>query len=132
LGFDIPDEHLGLVTYSRRRLVVEVERFSNPRQLDPALARRFLFTKYSHWSYENEVRCFVALEDKDPETNLYFADFSDTLRLSTVIVGAQCTVSRQTLQEALGNLAANVEKFKARLAFKSFRVVLQRDGKLWL
>lgn len=132
LGFDIPDEHLGPINYSRKRLVVEVERFRDPRQLDPDTVRTFLFTKHSHWRYENEVRCFVALEDKDPEKNLYFADFSDKLRLATVIVGAQSSVTRQILTNALGELAPSIETFKVRLAFKSFRVVRQRNAKLWV
>lgn len=131
LGFDIPDKHLGEVVYSRRRLVAEAEAFRDPKQLDPEIARRFLFTKYSHWRYENEVRCFVTLKDKDPETSLYFAEFSDNLRLKLVIVGALSSVTRETLQTALGDLSPSVETFKARLAFKTFRVVRQRDRKLW-
>lgn len=131
LGFDIPDEKLGAVAYSRARLVVEAEKFRNPRELSADTVRQFLFTKYSHWRYENEVRCFVTLEERDPETNLYFAEFSDNLRLAVVVVGAQSTVSRETLRNALGDLAASVEAFKARLAFNTFRVVRQRNAKLW-
>lgn len=131
LGFDIPDENLGFVSYSRRRLVVEAESFRNPRQLSVEAVTKFLFTKYSHWRYENEVRSFVTLEEKDPEKGLYFADFSDKLRLTTVVVGAQSSITRETLGNALGGVAAAVETFKARLAFKTFRVVRQRDPKLW-
>lgn len=132
LGFDVPDEHLGEVTYSRKRLVVETERFRAPREIGAETVTRFLFTKYSHWRYENEVRCFVALEERDPETGLYFAEFSDNLRLSAVIVGAQATISRRDIQDALGDLAPDVETFKARLAFKTFRVVRQQNSKLWV
>jgi hypothetical protein len=131
LGFDIPDEHLGAITYSRKRLVVETENFRNPRQLDAETVTRFLFTKYSHWRYENEVRSFVTLEEKDPEKNLYFASFSDQLSLTTVILGAQSSISRAELREALGEFSGKVEAFKARLAFKTFRVVRQRNAKLW-
>ncbi len=132
LGFDIPDEHLGTVTYSRRRLLVETESFRNPSELHPDIVKRFLFTKYTHWRYENEVRCFVTLEDRDPEKNLYFADFSDKLSLAMVIVGAESNVTREILQNALGDLAPSVETFKARLAFKSFKVVRQRNSRLWV
>ena len=131
LGFDVPDEHLGAVTYSRKRLLVETERFRDPRQLTPETVTKFLFTKYSHWRYENEVRSFVSLEEKDAEKNLYFADFSDKLKLTTVVVGAQSNVTRQHLREALGNTAPAVSTFKASLAFKTFRVVRQRKSTLW-
>lgn len=132
LGFDVPEEHLGEVTYSRKRLIVEAEQFRDPRSLDIDLAKRFLFTKYAHWRYENELRSFVTLENEDPVTGLYFAEFSDKLKLAVVIVGAQSTISRQTLQAALGDIALSVETFKARLAFGSFRVVRQKDQKLWV
>ncbi len=132
LGFDIPDALLGAVNYSRKRLVVETESFHNPRELSPDTVTRFLFTKYAHWRYENEVRSFVTLEEKDPEKDLYFAEFSEKLRLAVVIVGAQANITRERLREALGDLAPCIEAFKARLAFKTFRVVRQRNSKLWV
>jgi len=91
---------------------------------------KFFFTKYSHWRYENEVRSFVTLEDKE-QNNLYFADFGEKLRLAVVIVGAQCNVSCSLVHEALGDLTPFVEVFKARLAFQTFRVVRQRKSTLW-
>jgi len=132
LGFDIPDEHLGAVNYSRKRLVVAAEKFQHAAEIDIETLTRFLFTKYSHWKYENEMRSFVTLDEKDPDTNLYFCEFSDSLRLSTVIVGAQSSITRIALNEALGELSKDVKTFKARLAFNSFRVVRQRNSKLWV
>ena len=132
LEFDIPDENLGAIAYSRKRLVVETEQFRHPRELDEETLKRFLFTKYSHWRYENEVRCFVSLEEKDPQKKFYFAQFSDNLRLLKVIVGAHSTVTRDELGAALGDAGSNVKMIKAQLAFKTFRVVTQRDPRLWV
>ncbi|MDG4475044.1 DUF2971 domain-containing protein [Thiovibrio frasassiensis] len=132
LGFEVPDECLGQVHYSRKRLVADLEKLSNPSSLALDEARKFLFTKYSHWRYEKEHRSFVTLEDKDPETGLYFVDFSDRLRLESVIVGARSTASRADIRSALGELATGVEVFKARLAFKKFKVVRQRKQQLWV
>lgn len=131
LGFDIPDEHLGQVSYSRKRLVVSAESFRNHQELNREALAKFLFTKYSHWRYENEVRAFVTLEEKDQENSFYFANFSEKLRLTTVILGAKSVVTRETLRDALGELSAGVEMFKTRLAFNTFRVVRQRNPKLW-
>jgi hypothetical protein len=63
---------------------------------------------------------------------LYFAEFSDKLSLKQVIVGAESTVTRQELAAALSDLAQTVEAFKARLAFRSFRVVRQQNPRLWV
>lgn len=73
----------------------------------------------------------MTLEDKDPENGLYFAEFNENRRLTTVIVGAQSRIARAELYDVLGDLAHTVETFKARLAFKTFRVVRQRNTKLW-
>jgi hypothetical protein len=130
-GFDIPDEHLAPVNYSGRRLAVEALTLLTPSQIDATTATKFLFTKFSHWKYESEMRLFVTLEDQDP-SGLYFADFSELLTLKQVIVGAESGVTRKELADALGDLAGSVEGIKARLAFASFSVVRQKDAKLWL
>ncbi len=79
-----------------------------------------------------EVRSFVTLKDRDLETNMYFTDFSGKLKLAKVIVGAESTLTREAVLAALKDLATSVELIKARLAFKSFRVVRQRNRKLWV
>jgi hypothetical protein len=131
LGFDIPDGHLSKVIYSRKLLEVDAQRILTNRQLDFETATKLLLTKYSHWRYENEVRAFVNLHVLVPERGMYFAEFSDSLRLAKVIVGAESALTRLEVNEALGDLASSVDVFKARLAFKSFKVVRQRMQELW-
>lgn len=132
LGFDIPDEKLGEVNYSPSRLVVDDEVWSNPNLVPPYEAKKLLFTKYEHWQYEDEIRCFVTLEEKEHESGLYFAEFSEDLKLVSVIVGAKSDVSRATLSETLGDLEPSINYFKARLAFRSFEVVKQQNKKKWI
>ena len=131
LGFDVPDEAIGPVSYSGKRLEAKIEELTAPRLLDEQKAVSLLFTKYSHWHYENEVRALVTLEDCDPQTHLYFAKFSDRLRLREVIVGVASTTTRAAISDALGSLAPTVAARKARLAFGSFRVVRQNNERLW-
>lgn len=131
LGFEVASSSVGAVAYSRKRLVVQLEHLQRPSELSEEYVRKLLFTKYSHWRYENEYRAFVALEDVDLATGLYFVEFSDDLKLKEVIVGARSTVTRSQLQEALGPLAIDVTSHKARLAFGTFSVVKQKNGKLW-
>jgi hypothetical protein len=131
LAFDIRDELLGEVNYSRRRLAIEAERLLRPRDIDEDTARKLFFTKFSHWRYEAEIRSFVTLEERDQKTGLYFADFSHDVKLVQVIVGAVSQLTRQDITGALRELAPQVECFKVRLAFKSFGVVRQRNASLW-
>lgn len=131
LGFEVPDEILMPVTYSSHRLDLDLMALSGSGQRAEAEMRKMLCTKYSHWRYENEVRCFVRLEEKDPEIGLYFIAFSDQLALKQVIVGHNAATSRTDMTEALGELTQVVSILKARLAFGSFKVVRQRNEKLW-
>lgn len=132
LGFDIPDIHLGKVSYTRKKLILNGKVPTTPQELDLEAVEKALFTKYSHWKYESEVRCYLTLEEIDPITKLYFAEFNDEINLKSVIVGAESNITRSELDDALGDLVPYVEKIKARLAFQSFRVVKQRNERLWI
>jgi hypothetical protein len=132
LGFDVPDECLAIVSYTAKRLARQAESLLTSQTIDENTVRMFLAVKYAHWKYEGEVRCFTELKDKDPITGFYLADFSDSLRLAQIIVGAQSHVSRAELAEALGSSAEGIRPFKARLAFKSFSIVRNKNHSLWL
>jgi hypothetical protein len=133
LGFDLPDgqNQVHRISYSRQRLIAELDKLA-PSSVEAAIEmKKLLFTKYAHWRYEDEVRGFVTLEEQDSATQLYFVKFSEELKLKEVIVGACSTISRNTLHKALGDLSSSVSAIKARLAFKTFRVVRQRNSRLW-
>lgn len=109
-----------------------MEKLKHARQFDDKALIKVFFTKYAHWKYENEVRCFVTLEERDPEKNLYFVDFSDELKLKEVIVGANSPITKIDIQKALGGQLSFVTVFKVRLAFNTFRVVRQKNETLWV
>jgi hypothetical protein len=50
------------------------------------------------------MRAFVALEETDPDKNMYFKRFSSELNLVQVIVGAESTVTRDEISNVLGDL----------------------------
>lgn len=123
LGFDIPDLHLTKVDYVSARIPA-------PTVIDEPFMKGLLATKFEHWRYEEEYRAFVSLTEEIE--GFYYADFSETLKLSEVIVGDQSQIARSRIFEALGDLVAGVEVFKARAAFKSFKVVRQKTAELWV
>ncbi len=131
LGFEVRSDLLIPIKYKAKRLAREAEQLLSEGIIDESIMIRFLSTKYVHWKYESEFRCFVALNDKDPENGLHFADFSDDLRLTHVIVGAKCDLSRSDIQDAIGDSGQEVLVFKSRLAFGSFSVVRNRNQSLW-
>jgi hypothetical protein len=120
LGFDINKAKIKRVSYVKERPIFKA--------IDLSLVHQLLFTKYIDWSYEREVRVFTRLEEKDSETGLYFADFTDDCVLREVIVGPLSNLTHNDLQEALGEHRGQVILTKARLAFNSFNVVKNRLG----
>jgi hypothetical protein len=131
LGFDIPAWILTPVRYRTKRITPRVDLLESRIPEGRKEMLKVLSTKYKHWHYENEVRCFTDLKDQDPVTRLYFADFSPKLVLKEVIVGPLSTVTREELTDALGDLAVKVALFKARLAFKTYTVTRQLNAKMW-
>ncbi len=131
LGFEVPDHLLKPVAYAPRRLLWNRSSVLN----DPEVGERFLedilSTKFSHWRYEQEMRLFVQLDPSTEQGGLYFYNFSSELDLSEVVVGSLSAVSRRDLSDALGKLSNTTVCRKARLAFRSFRVVEQRKASLW-
>jgi len=118
LGFDIPDN-------AGRRVDYVSERLSLPEL--PALdhVTRWVYTKYENWAYEKEIRCCSTLEDKSD--GLYFMEFSESLKLVEVIVGARCKLTRNEILEALRPLD-NVNLIKARPGFNRFEIVEDLRG----
>jgi hypothetical protein len=120
LGFDLNESNAKAVSYVPERPAFEGADLSTINQL--------LYTKYSDWKYEQEVRVFTSLQDKDPESGLYFADFSDNCALREVIAGPLNRLTEDELRAALGEYPIEVGFAKARLAFRSFNVVKNEKG----
>jgi Protein of unknown function (DUF2971) len=131
LGFEIAEESLWRVSYASRRFRLLPDPSKTSGTPDQDSVEKLMLTKYAHWRYERELRMFVPLEKGQSENGLFFHQFAAHMRLAEVIVGALSAVSRNEVTKALGSLVSEVEVIKARLAFRSFRVVRQQDHRLW-
>jgi Protein of unknown function (DUF2971) len=131
MGFDIPDRLLKEVSYLPSRLQFDLPRMQNDPEFAKDFMDRVISSKFTHWRYEKEMRSFVSLDPTTAQNGLYFIDFSADISLTEVIVGSTSSITRSQLGGALGNLARDVKCRKARLAFKSFKVVEQRKASLW-
>lgn len=130
LGFDVPADFAMDVVYTGKRLKFEYD----PSSWDSSPnspGYQAMLTKYKHWSYEKEVRLFGDLGIPDPENGLYFQYFGLHLELKEVAVGYKSEVSRHDLDDHLGDLISQVDSYKVRPAFNSFRMVRNRDDTLW-
>ena len=95
-----------------------------------ALVSRFAMTKYAHWRYEKELRCWASLDPAGPDIQFYH--YGRKIALRHVYIGAQSAITRQMVTDALGDeLTPMVNITTCRLAFRSFQVVTQRNANLW-
>jgi hypothetical protein len=99
LGFDLPDNTIKAVTYVTERPVVQ---FPFTEELE-VISNRLLSTKYVGWQYEEEVRSWLKLIAREPESQLYFCNFSENFQLKEVIAGPLCDISREEIAKALGD-----------------------------
>ena len=127
LGFDVDDRILRTITYSPQRLLLS--QHANSTHLPTAQDEyRLLTTKYERWTYERERRIIVPLAEAVRQSDLYFRKFDQGLELAVVIAGPRCTTTMRAVKEALGGRSDDTEIFKARLAFRTFRVVKNLEG----
>ncbi len=122
LGFEIPRQILHSVRYVDARWPV-------PAALSMKFVERLLYTKFSHWRYEQEYRAFVNLETS--VGGHYYMGFSRDLRLKRVIVGDQSAIRRRDVTDAIQGSESEVEVFRARAAFRTFEVVKNRNESMW-
>lgn len=123
LGFDVSEHLLQPATYSGRRIVLDIKKGLSSGQLNEDLMKKLLNTKYSDWKYEDEVRVFLRLEERDNLTGMYFKEFCEDIVLKQIILGARCRVTKTELNAYINRYDSSIKVIKARLAFKSFRIV---------
>ena len=132
MGFDVDDSQVRQVDYRKTPLKFERQRYLSDPTYAQDFSERLVSTKFDDWRYEDEFRLYVALDPTAESNGLYFFEFSDQLRLVELIIGAGNTTTRDQVNSALGNLARQVVVRKARMAFRTYRIVEQKNPKLWL
>jgi hypothetical protein len=132
LGFEVPKQLLTPVEYTKGRLQLDIEKQLNKATQDAQFGLELMRTKYEDWRYEDELRAIIALNDRDPATGLFFAEFGSHLKLVEVIVGVRSQLSKAAIGAKISDADQPVMLKKARLAFKTFRVVRQNNEAKWL
>src|SRR6266571_6404666 len=123
LGFDVADDLLQDVQYTKDRLPLRFADGNPDKRLEAAFVQDLLHTKYEHWAYEEEVRTFVKLDHSAIENGSYFYPFDSALALREVILGPVCELPIERVRELAHSVYDQVSVIKSRLAFKWFDVV---------
>jgi hypothetical protein len=87
---------------------------------------RMLFTKFDAWSYENELRMFIAQKEEQKQGAFYFAEFDEQIQLRSIVLGARCTTPAKHIEMATAGYSPAITVVRAALSGKSFKVVARR------
>jgi hypothetical protein len=124
LGFDIPDDPAWGSYDMDVRYQPNLLQIRSPEDLNYDFANRWLRTKHESWSYEQEVRIFVALHDPPDEKGLLWFEFGENLQLKEVIIGAQCRAEDSAaVAEALASYSEHIDCSFAYMRADAFLLV---------
>lgn len=132
LGFDIAEggpgsNHNADVLYQPNLLQIR-----RAEDVDLDLANRLLHTKHESWSYEQEVRILVSLNDAPDPKGLRWVEFGPCLILREVIVGAQCHPAiSQKVEESVRPYGDAVKCMWAGMRPDAFLLVKQDHPPHW-
>jgi hypothetical protein len=131
LGFDIPDGSPGEnydtdVLYQPNLLQIR-----RPEDVFD-VASRLLRTKHESWSYEQEVRMFVGLNDPPDAKGLHWIGFGPNLVLKEIIIGAQCLPKdSKEVEDAVKTYEHSVKCSWAGMRRDAFLLVKQDHPPQW-
>lgn len=124
VGFEVDKQSLRPVSYVKNRTPLRLPATHETME-------QLLFTKYRDWSYEEELRGWFRLEQRDASTGHYFYGFDEKIQLREVIAGPLCGTPRATIEAALKGYEDHIRIVKARLAFTTFKVIKNLKGFRW-
>ena len=128
LGFDLLDDWTFPISYKGLRLKEDTEK--GLRENNGSLGHQLITTKYKHWEYEQEVRMIIRLEHAVKDRGLYFLPFCNALKLRDVIIGARNEMLPEEVSSKISNQDFKIQINKSRMAFRSFRIVINKSFKM--
>jgi hypothetical protein len=130
LGFDVPSELLTDVRYKAGMAKVNIDDKATAQAEIDSFLRELRYTKFSDWSYEDEVRQFFELKALARQSHLYFVPFSKNLVLREVILGVRCDLPIESVRELVAQFPEKVHVSKARIAYSKFGVTEDKSYRL--
>jgi hypothetical protein len=87
LGFDIPDNSAHEMEVHYQPNVIQIK---STEEIDEYSIQKLLRTKHESWSYEQESRMIIGVNDPPDANHPHFIEFGPQLKLREVIFGVNC------------------------------------------
>jgi hypothetical protein len=124
LGFNVRRSSLQEVLYRDKRIRAALGDGLEVGRLTAAERQQLTCTKAAAWEYEEEWRRFIDLMSTVREGDNNFVRFDDDMALAEVILGERYADDLEDIRQLLVTKSPAAVAFKGRLAYRSFRVVL--------
>ncbi|HEY4381041.1 MAG TPA: DUF2971 domain-containing protein [Acidobacteriaceae bacterium] len=132
LGFDISEGEPGANYDTDVLYQPNLMQIYGPEDVNFNLANRLMRTKHDCWSYEQEVRMFVDLDDPPDANGLNWIEFGPLLVLREVIIGAQChPTDSKKIEEAVRPYGDAVKCWWSGMRTDAFLLVKQAQPSHW-
>ena len=125
LELDVPSNLAHKVGYAKDRTEIDTKIFDEGTyaQIDSVLLNACQ-TKYSQWSYEDEYRIQLKIDECVSDGKHEFIALGNNIRITGLVLGPLCKITQQEIEKHLP-LGDTIEVTTSRIAFKSFKVVEQ-------
>lgn len=130
IGFDADISRFKKIKYIEERLNIEDFGKKSFDEMGSDELIKMMHFKFSAWSYEREYRYFVLKRNTVLDDGNLFLEFNDWLRPKKLILGSRCELSKEQKNWVSNYQEQGNEIFRARSAFRSFRMVKDRLWKL--
>ena len=128
LIFDIKDDVVKEVKYRKNRVNIDVEKDLLNKGINNSVADKILATKYSQWSYEEELRVFLENDKCKKVGDHLFHELGDELHLKGVVLGALSETKPTDIAKVLPK-GLSIEVTKSRLAYNTYTIVRNKSVK---
>jgi hypothetical protein len=122
---ELRDDNILVAAAARAR---ELSQEDDEFQAAESVLTKMRRAKFKGWSYEEEVRLLLGLQEEQKDGEFYFAELDENIRLTTVIVGPRCAVQKSEIEVALRSYAEPITVFWTTLSPRSFTVIEDTRG----
>jgi hypothetical protein len=132
LGFDMPGDSSEAGYHMEVCYQPNVLQIQKQSDVTDDLVNRLLRTKYEVWSYEQELRVFVKLNDPPDENGLLWFDFGPNLQLREVVMGVNFLPAHNTLvQQTIVNYEDPPKLYWAAMKKDAFVLTRLEEAPDW-
>jgi hypothetical protein len=129
IGYDVNDDLLVPVKYRSHRFEIVYNQKSRALENGDKVVDGLISTKYINWQYEEEVRIYSDLNDRDKDNNMCFCQTGDKIVLKEVWLGMNSILQRAKIEKILkeSGYSTDVILKKKKMALRKFAMIEDRS-----